>query len=351
MLYNDNRPKTFDQVKGQNVAITIGKKVIQNPKSFPNLLLVGLHGSGKTSTALLFANSLNCDDQKNGNPCGVCLSCKEYENGVNYDIVEMDGASNNGVDDIRKLREEIGYPARRNKKVYIIDEAHRLSKGAFDALLKTLEETPPHVCFILCTTEVEKIPKTIKSRLMRLDFSRIPEKDITENMERIINEKSLKYELSGIKLISQLAAGSMRDALSMLEKCMRYGELSTKNISYVLGLVDIFEVQRIVEDVLCKNYAEALYTVNELYLNGKDMNQLAADILGTLRHIMVLQVTNDERLFDINVTSLMGIKIKESLCYEGINEMSNVIRNMKSSENPKMILDVGIIKLTNILSM
>jgi len=351
MLYNENKPKTFDQVKGQNVAITIGKKLIQSPSEFPNLLLVGLHGSGKTSTALLFANALNCEAQNDGDPCGTCSSCKEYENGVNYDIIEMDGASNNGVDDIRKIREEIGYPARRNKKVYIIDEAHRLSKGAFDALLKTMEETPPHVCFILCTTEVEKIPKTIKSRLIRLDFSRIPEKDIIENMERILKEKQLSYDLSGIKLISQLAAGSMRDALSMLEKCMWYGELNLKNISYVLGLVDIFEVQRIVEEILCKNYMEALHAINELYLSGKDMNQLAMDLMNTLRHLMVLQVTNDERLFDVDVSVLKDIKIKESVCYDGISEMAVVIKNMKNSENPKMILDVGIIKLTNILTV
>lgn len=350
MLYNDNRPRNFDQMLGQNIAVTIGKKLIMEPGSFPNLLLVGLHGSGKTSLAILFGKSLNCENPVNGDPCCVCNSCTEYDKGVNYDIVELDGASNNGVDDIRKLRDEIGYPPRKNKRVYIIDEAHRLSKSAFDALLKIMEDTPSHVCFILCSTEILKIPRTIRSRLIRLDFSRIPEKDIFDNMNRILKEKNMNYDEKGIRLISKFAAGSMRDALSMLEKCMWYGELSVKNISDALGLVDIFDVQNIVIDILSKNHMEALFRVNELYLAGKDIQQLADDIMSVLRDLMVLQISDDERLFDGDITNLKNIKIKEKDCYEGINEMVGIIRNMKNSESPKMLLDVGIIKLTNVLS-
>lgn len=350
MLYNENRPKLFDEIIGQDVAVTIGKNLIKDQENFPNLLLVGLHGSGKTSTALLFARSLNCENPIGENPCGTCNSCIEHDQGTNYDIIEMDGASNNGVDDIRKLRDEIAYPPRRKKKVYIIDEAHRLSKGAFDALLKITEDTPKHVTFILCTTEAEKIPKTIRSRFIRLDYSRIPQKDILSKMVEILKEKQIPYDLSGISLISKIAAGSMRDALSMLEKCMWYGDLSLQNISHILGLVDMYEVENIIKEMLSKNHSEALFTVNQMYFAGKDMMQLADDMLSVLRNLMVLQSTDDERLFDMDISGLKGIKIDEKELFLGMTEFSQTIRSMRNSENAKMILDIGIIKLVNMLN-
>ncbi|QUH22102.1 DNA polymerase III subunit gamma/tau [Alkaliphilus sp. B6464] len=354
MIYNEFRPQIFDQILGQEVSVTVARNLVvkyqNNDGKMPNLLMVGLHGSGKTTTARVVGKAVNCEAPQDGNPCNQCKSCIDYEKGNNYDIKEIDGASNNSVDDVRKIQEELVYGPQRKKKVYIIDEVHMLSKVAFNALLKTIEETPKYVMFILCTTEVDKVPKTIKSRCIRLDFNRIATKEIYENLDFICLEKDLKYEEEGLKLISKIVNGSMRDALSMFEKCISYGELTYKNISDVLGLVDIYTVQDIMLNIFNKKPLEAMETITDLYNKGKDMLQLAIDMLQVMRNVMILQTTDNNILFDIDITQLKGVKLNPIDCYTAINELSNLQKSMMNSDNQKILMDVAVLQLSQIIN-
>lgn len=350
MIYNEFRPQIFDQVFGQEVPVKIIRNQIISGNVANAWLFVGIHGTGKTTVAKIFAKALNCKNPQNGNPCNQCESCQSYDLGKNFDIIEIDGASNNSVDDIRKLQEQIVYSPQRKKKVYIIDEVHMLSKGAFNALLKTLEEPPSYVVFILCTTEIDKVPQTIKSRCVRLDFSRISTNDIFENLDFICLEKEIDYEEEGLKLIARLANGSMRDALSMLEKCISYGELTYKNINNVLGIVDMYTVMDIMKLILSKKPLEAIDVITKLYNKGKDMLQLSTDLLKVMRNIMVLQTTTDSKLFDIDITPLKGIKINPRDCYLAINELSNLQKSIKNSDNQKVLMDVAIIQLSEMIN-
>lgn len=348
MIYNEFRPVIFDEVKGQEVAV----KIIRNQakKNTANaFIFVGKHGTGKTTIAKIFARALNCEHQEDGNPCNECSSCTEYFNGTNFDIIEIDGASNNSVDDVRQIQEQLVYGPQRKKKVYIIDEAHMLSTGAFNALLKTLEEPPKYVLFILCTTEVNKLPATIRSRCVTINFQNIPESEIFNNLEDICQIKGIEYEAEGLKLIANIANGSMRDALSMLEKCLSYGELTSRNISDVLGVVDINTVVDIVKSIITHQPMKALDRVYELYNKGKDFLQLTNDLIRIFRNIMVLQTTREPSLFDMDISILNGVSCSETDCYNAINELSKLLANLKYADNQKVLMDVCLLQVSQLI--
>jgi len=348
MLYNEFRPIIFDEVKGQEVAIKIIRNQAKNTTANA-FIFVGKHGTGKTTIAKIFARALNCESPEDGNPCNQCSSCTEYFKGFNFDIIEIDGASNNSVDDIRKLQEQLVYAPQRRKKIYIIDEAHMLSTGAFNALLKTLEEPPQYALFILCTTEVNKLPATIRSRCVTINFQSIPTHEISNNLEDICQIKGIEYEAEGLKLIAEIANGSMRDALSMLEKCLSYGDLTYSNISDVLGVVDINTIIDIIKDIVSHQPMKALDKVHVLYNKGKDFLQLTSDMIRIFRNIMVLQTTSEPSLFDIDVKLLNGVRCSEQDCYNAINELSKLLSNLKYADNQKVLMDVYLIQVSQLI--
>lgn len=347
MLYNEFRPIIFDEVKGQEVAVKIIRNQAKNTTA--NFIFVGKHGTGKTTIAKIFARAVNCENQEDGNPCNQCSSCIDYFKGTNLDIVEIDGASNNSIEDVRRLQEQLIYRPQRKKKVYIIDEAHMLSTGAFNALLKTLEEPPQYALFILCTTEVNKIPATIRSRCVTIYFQNIPTQEILKNMEDICLIKGISYEKEGLQLIAEIANGSMRDALSMLEKCVSYGDLTYSNISDVLGIVDMHTVVDIVKNIIFHQPIEALHKIDELYSKGKDFLQLTSDIIRIFRNIMVLKTTNEASLFDMDIKMLEGISCSEEDCYNVINELSKLLTNLKYADNPKVLMDIYLLQISQMI--
>lgn len=348
MIYNEFRPVIFDEVKGQEVAVKIIRNQSRNTTANA-YVFVGKHGTGKTTIAKIFARALNCEHQEDGNPCNECSSCTDYFNGANFDIFEIDGASNNSVDDVRKIQEQLVHSPQRRKKVYIIDEAHMLSTGAFNALLKTLEEPPSYAIFILCTTEINKIPATIRSRCVDIYFQSIPMHEIFSNMEDICQIKGIEYEAEGLMLIANIANGSMRDGLSMLEKCLSYGKLTYLNISDVLGVVDMHTIIDIVKNIISHQPLQALDKVYELYNKGKDFMQMTADMIRIFRNIMVLQTTDESSLFDMDISKLKGIVCSERDCYNVINELSKLLTNLKYADNQKVLMDVYLMQISQMI--
>ena len=256
-LYRQYRPKTFDEVLGQEHITTTLKNQIQSGNIGHAYLFSGTKGTGKTSTAKILSRAVNCLKPVEGNPCNECEICRGILDESIMDIIEMDAASNNSVDDIRELRDKVVYPPSRTKyKIYIIDEVHMLSKGAFNALLKTLEEPPRHLIFLLATTEKERLPQTILSRCQRFDFKRITTKDIVSNMKNICHELNISVEEKALKLIARNSDGAMRDALSLLDQCISYkGEnLSYQDAIDILGIANTDLLFSIVDDVRRKSY-------------------------------------------------------------------------------------------------
>ena len=224
-----------------------------------------------------------------------------------------------------------------------------LSTGAFNALLKTLEEPPQYALFILCTTEVNKLPATIRSRCVTINFQSIPTHEISNNLEDICQIKGIEYEAEGLKLIAEIANGSMRDALSMLEKCLSYGDLTYSNISDVLGVVDINTIIDIIKDIVSHQPMKALDKVHVLYNKGKDFLQLTSDMIRIFRNIMVLQTTSEPSLFDIDVKLLNGVRCSEQDCYNAINELSKLLSNLKYADNQKVLMDVYLIQISQLI--
>ncbi|MTI66135.1 MAG: DNA polymerase III subunit gamma/tau, partial [Firmicutes bacterium] len=281
-LYRKFRPRTFDEVLGQEHITTILKNQILNDNIAHAYLFSGTRGTGKTSTAKIFARAVNCENNTNGNPCNECEVCKKIQDESIMDVVEMDAASNNSVDDIRELREKVKYlPSKGRYKVYIIDEVHMLSKGAFNALLKTLEEPPKHLLFILATTEPQKLPATILSRCQRYDFKRLNMKDIVDNMKTICNDIDVEIEDRGLHLIARNADGAMRDALSILDQCVSFaeGKITHDYILSILGTVNNDVYFDMADHIINKDLNKALELIEYIVLNGKDIKQFIKDLI------------------------------------------------------------------------
>ena len=297
-LYRKYRSRTFDEVVGQDQVINSIKYQVKNSTVSHAYIFSGTRGTGKTSTAKILARAVNCEHPIDGNPCNECETCKSILRGTNLDVVEMDAASNNGVDDIRDLREKAFYPPSTSKyKVYIIDEVHMLSKGAFNALLKILEEPPKHLIFILATTEIERVPQTILSRTQRYTFKRISIDTISKNISEILAKEGKTIDEAGIDLIAQMADGSMRDAVSLLDRVVA---INDNNISYdkiieVLGVTTEDTLFELATSILNSDASSIIMSVANLADDGKDMMVLIDGIVSFFRNILIAKNLNDPR--------------------------------------------------------
>ena len=267
-LYRKFRPQTFDEVKGQNHIVTTLKNQIRNQRLGHAYLFCGTRGTGKTTVAKILAKAVNCEHPIDGEPCGECETCKSITEGSSLNVIEIDAASNNGVDNIREIKEQVQYsPATGKYKVYIIDEVHMLSIGAFNALLKTLEEPPKYVIFILATTEVHKIPITILSRCQRYDFHRITSNVIKKQLIDLTNQEKVEAEDKALEYIARMADGSMRDALSLLDQCIAFN--LGKKLTYdatldVLGTVDIQVYSELLDFIMAQNVAKVMDLIEDV---------------------------------------------------------------------------------------
>lgn len=351
-LYRRFRPLTFDGIVGQeHITRTLKNQVIANRVGHA-YLFTGCRGCGKTSSAKVLARAVNCLHPKDGEPCNECEICKAALDGSLTDIVEMDAASNNGVDDIRAIRDEVNFlPTVAKYRVYIIDEVHMLSPGAFNALLKTLEEPPKHVKFILATTEPQKLPATILSRCQRFDFKKIPEDKIVENLKYVCNESNIKYTEGALNLIAELSEGAMRDALSILERCAQDGENSIEEnkIKEIVGIPETKYIMNIAEKIVNCDSAGALEVTQEVIKSGKDVTNLLWEMIKFFRDLMLLKTTKEIS----NIYSEDDVKEMKSLCGKVqtdrilriIYSLSELENSLKWSSQKNIVFQVGVIKL------
>ena len=312
-LYRKFRPQEFEDVKGQDHIVTTLKNQIKADRIGHAYLFCGTRGTGKTTIAKIFAKAVNCEHPVDGSPCGECPTCKAIAAGSSMNVIEIDAASNNGVDNIRQIREEVEYrPTEGKYKVYIIDEVHMLSIGAFNALLKTLEEPPSYVIFILATTEAHKIPITILSRCQRYDFRRISIDTIAGRLTDLMEKEQVNVEERAIRYIAKAADGSMRDALSLLDQCIAFylgQELTYEKELETLGAVDTEVFSRLLRQILDKNVTGAIQVIDGMVIEGREMGQFVTDFTWYLRNLLLVQSSdNMEDVLDISADNLALLK-------------------------------------------
>ena len=296
-LYRKFRPDNFEDVKGQEAVVTTLKNQVKKGRIGHAYLFCGTRGTGKTTAAKILARAVNCENPVEGSPCGKCAMCRAIQAGTSMNVIEIDAASNNGVDNIREIREEVAYrPAEGNYKVYIIDEVHMLSTGAFNALLKTLEEPPEYVIFILATTEVNKIPVTILSRCQRYDFRRISTDTITDRLNDLLKQEGVEAEEKAVRYIARAGDGSMRDALSLLDQCISFyidQKLTYDNVLKVLGAVDTEVFSRLLRTILNGDAAASIRILEEMIAEGKEMTAFVSDFTWYLRNLLMVKTSED----------------------------------------------------------
>lgn len=342
-LYRRFRPKTFNEIIGQDHITTILKNQILQSRLSHAYLFTGTRGTGKTSLAKVFARAINCLDPHDAEPCNECENCIEAMSGKAVDIIELDAASNNSVDNIRELRDKAIYlPTKLKYKVYIIDEVHMLSKGAFNALLKILEEPPKHLIFILATTEPERIPKTIISRVQRFDFKRIDDSLIAKNLSRVLDTIGKKYEDEAVKIVARAGAGSMRDALSMLESTISYSDTLTKeSVLKALGLLDESYSTGIVEAIFTRNLEKYYANLDKLFLDGKDEAMIIDGIIKALREILYDKVN---KLGKYNFT--FDIKLMDII--NAIDIYMDYLERMKFVKEKRIFVEMAGLKVMSL---
>ena len=354
-LYRRFRPNEFQDVKGQDAIVKTLKNQIKTGRIGHAYLFCGTRGTGKTTVAKIFARAVNCDHPADGSPCGECAMCKAIAEGSSMNVIEIDAASNNGVDNIRQIREEVAYrPTEGRYKVYIIDEVHMLSVGAFNALLKTLEEPPEYVIFILATTEAHKIPVTILSRCQRYDFKRISIETICERLYELIEIEHLDVEDKAVRYIARMADGALRDAISLLDQCVAFyiGErLTYDRVLEVLGAVDADVLGRLFEDLLSRDVKRVIETLDELIMQGRELSQLAADFTWYLRNLLLLQSSEEmEDVLDVSTENLLQMKkeagrIAPDELIRYIRIFSDLSGQLRFSTQKRVLMEVTLIKL------
>ena len=353
-LYRKFRPKTFDDVKGQDAIVTTLQNQIAADRIGHAYLFCGTRGTGKTTVAKIFAKAVNCLHPVNGSPSGECEMCRNIEEGKVMNVVEIDAASNNGVDNIREIREEVSYrPTSGKYKVYIIDEVHMLSPGAFNALLKTLEEPPEYVIFILATTELHKIPITILSRCQQYHFKRIGLDVIADRLKSLMDIEGVDVEDRAIKYVAKAADGSMRDALSLLDQCIAFylgKKLTYDNVIEVLGTVDMEVFSRLLRSMIEMDIDKVLETVEELTMTGRDLSQITADFIWYLRNLLLAKTSdNIEDVLDVSTENLRQLQEEAELInmdtlLRYIKDFSELAGSMKFATQKRVLLEVALIK-------
>lgn len=355
-LYRKYRSQSFDEIVGQKHIITSLTNQIKNNQVGHAYLFTGTRGTGKTSIAKIFAKAINCPHSHNGNPCNKCEICESITSGSNVDILEIDAASNNRVDEIRELREKVKYPPVTCKyKVYIIDEVHMLTDSAFNALLKTLEEPPAYVVFILATTEVQKLPATILSRCLRFDFKLLTDEELEKHLKYVFEDSGIKYEKEALTLLAKLGNGSVRDTLSIADMCVAY---SNKNVTYssvieAVGMTDRQTLKLISECLLAGDQGRLLSAINEVVCAGKNLTQLAKDLVGYIRDILIVKTCKDYKdilkLSSDNISDLEALsKIATSeKLIEILTKLSSLDNDFRYSTSPRNLLEITLVSLCN----
>lgn len=355
-LYRKWRPSGFDDVKGQDHIVQTLKNQITSGRIGHAYLFCGTRGTGKTSIAKIFAKSVNCEHPVDGSPCNECGACRNISSGSSMNVVEIDAASNNGVENIREIREQVQYPPTEGRyRVYIIDEVHMLSTGAFNALLKTLEEPPSYVIFILATTEVHKIPITVLSRCQRYDFKRITIDTITARLKELADAEQIQVEDKALRYIAKAADGSMRDALSLLDQCVafHYGKLLTyDNVLEVLGAVDSGVFSELLRAVIGKQTTECMKKLEEMVIQGRELGQFVTDFIWYLRNLLVLKTADDaENMLEISEDNLKQLR-EEAGMIDGetlmryIRIFSELSGQLRYASQKRVLIELALIKLT-----
>lgn len=354
-LYRKFRPQDFEDVKGQEHIVTTLKNQIKADRIGHAYLFCGTRGTGKTTIAKILARAVNCEHPVDGSPCNTCKTCRTIMEGTSMNVIEIDAASNNGVDNIREIREEVAYrPTEGRYKVYIIDEVHMLSTGAFNALLKTLEEPPSYVIFILATTEAHKIPITILSRCQRYDFRRITVDTIADRLTELMNKEGNDVEEKAIRYIAKAADGSMRDALSLLDQCIAFylGEkLTYEKVLENLGAVDTDIFSGLLRKILRQDTAGAVKTLEEIILQGKEMGQFVTDFIWYLRNLLLIGSSeHPEDAVDVSAENLEKMK-EESTMMDAetlmryIRIFSELSNQIKYASQKRVLVEIALIKL------
>ena len=354
-LYRKFRPQEFEDVKGQEHIVTTLKNQIKADRIGHAYLFCGTRGTGKTTVAKIFAKAVNCEHPVDGSPCGKCPACQGIAAGTSMNVIEIDAASNNGVDNIRQIREEVSYrPTEGKYKVYIIDEVHMLSAGAFNALLKTLEEPPAYVIFILATTEAHKIPITILSRCQRYDFHRISIDTITDRLAELMRTEQVDVEERALRYVAKAGDGSMRDALSLLDQCIAFhlGEkLTYENVLEVLGAVDTEVFSALLRQVLAKDVTGAIRTVDHLVDQGRELGQMVNDFTWYMRNLLLIQSADDmEEVLDMSADHLAALKeeaqmVEPETLIRYIRIFSELSSQIRYAAQKRILLEIAIIKL------
>lgn len=354
-LYRKFRPNTFAEVKGQDAIVTTLKNQIKANRIGHAYLFTGTRGTGKTSVAKLFARTVNCEQPINNEPCGKCKSCLAIAAKASMNVIEMDAASNNSVENIRKIVEEVSYsPVEGKYKVYIIDEVHMLSIGAFNALLKTLEEPPSYVIFILATTEVNKLPITILSRCQRYDFKRISIDTITKRMQELLEAEGILAQERALRYIAKAADGSLRDALSLLDQCIAFyfgKELTYDKVLDVLGAVDTEVFSRLLHYLLEKDVLSCICLLEEIIMQGRELTQFVTDFTWYLRNLMLAQSSEQlEDVIDMSSDNLQRLKEEAELLQ--INQVIRYIRifselsgQIRYASQKRVLVEIAFVKL------
>lgn len=354
-LYRKFRPSRFEEVKGQEHIVTTLQNQIKADRIGHAYLFCGTRGTGKTTIAKILARAVNCEHPVEGSPCGECASCKAIAAGTSMNVIEIDAASNNGVDNIREIVEEVSYsPAEGRFKVYIIDEVHMLSIGAFNALLKTLEEPPSYVIFILATTEVHKIPITILSRCQRYDFRRITIDTIAERLRELMDQEGVQVEEKALRYVAKTADGSMRDALSLLDQCIAFHfgeELTYDKALDVLGAVDTQVFGRLFSSILERNVTGCIALLQEIVMQGRELTQFVTDFTWYLRNLMLLQSADDiEDIIDVSSDNLAIMKEEAALVetealMRYIRIFSELSGQIRYASQKRISIEIALIKL------
>ena len=354
-LYRKFRPDNFEDVKGQEHIVTTLKNQMKADRIGHAYLFCGTRGTGKTTIAKIFARAVNCENPKEGNPCGECATCRAIASGASMNVIEIDAASNNGVDNIREIVDEVSYsPAQGKYKVYIIDEVHMLSIGAFNALLKTLEEPPSYVIFILATTEVHKIPITILSRCQRYDFKRISIETITERMRELMQTEAVEVEDKALRFVAKAADGSMRDALSLLDQCIAFhfgAQLTYDKVLNVLGAVDTSIFSRMLRLIIDKDIIGAIGLLEELIMQGRELGQFVADFTWYLRNLLLAASSDSiEDVIDMSSDNLQNLKeeaqmLELPVVMRYIRIFSELSDKIRYASQKRILLEMTIIKL------